>query len=218
MDKNIGSVIQYLKDTGQYDNTFILFTSDNGSSEPFEISDFRYASRVNLTLGKQFVPTINNSLSNLGNQTSDFNYGAWGSYVAASPLSGYKTSFYEGGTRPPLLIKAPQTSSAPSNNTNTNLVKSFVYVTDITPTMLELANVSHTTSYQGHDVNAMMGKSLKPLLDGTVEVVHPSDEAIGGEMFNNTSVRMGDWKATSYGAPPQWKLYNLTNDLGENTD
>ena len=63
-----------------------------------------------------------------------------------------------------------------------------------------------------------MGKSLKPLLDGTVEVVHPADEAIGGEMFNNTSVRMGDWKATSYGAPPQWKLYNLANDLGENTD
>ena len=37
MDKDIGRVIQYLKDTGQYDNTFIMFTSDNGSSEPFEI-------------------------------------------------------------------------------------------------------------------------------------------------------------------------------------
>jgi arylsulfatase A-like enzyme len=30
LDKNICRVIQYLKDTGQYDNTFILFTSDNG--------------------------------------------------------------------------------------------------------------------------------------------------------------------------------------------
>ena len=44
-----------------------------------------------------------------------------------------------------------------------------------------------------------MGKSLKPLLDGTVEVIHPANEAIAGEMFNNTSVRMGDWKATIYG-------------------
>jgi arylsulfatase len=91
-------------------------------------------------------------------------------------------------------------------------------VTDITPTMLELANVSHPTSYQGHDVHALMGKSLKPLLDGTVQVVHPTDEAISDEMFNNTSVHMGDWKATVYGIPPQWKLYNLANDLGENTD
>ena len=29
---------------------------------------------------------------------------------------------------------------------------------------------------------------------------------------------MGDWKATSYGVPPQWKLFNLATDLGENTD
>ena len=104
MDKNIGRVIQYLKDTGQYDNTFILFTSDNGSSEPFDIANVKYASGVNLTRAKTFVLTVNNSLSNLGNQTSDFNYGPWGSYLAVSPLSGFKTSFYEGGTRPPLVI------------------------------------------------------------------------------------------------------------------
>jgi arylsulfatase A-like enzyme len=66
----------------------------------------------------------------------------WESYVAVSPLSGFKTSFYEGGTRPPLIIKEAQvSSSSPSNNSNTNFVKSFVYVTDITPTILEFANV-----------------------------------------------------------------------------
>ena len=111
MDKDIGRVIQYLKDTGQYDNTFIFFTSDNGSSEPFEITDFQYASGFNLRR-KQFVATINNSLSNLGTPTSDFNYGSWGTYVAVTPLSGYKTSLYEGGVRPPAIIKAPQSMSS----------------------------------------------------------------------------------------------------------
>jgi arylsulfatase A-like enzyme len=216
MDQNIGRVIQYLKDTGQYNNTFIMFTSDNGSSEPFEIALFRYASGVNLTHAKQFVAAINNSLSNLGSPTSDFNYGAWGTYVAVSPLSGFKTSLYEGGTRPPAIIKRPH--SSPSSTPNGNLIKSFTYVTDITPTVLDLAGVSHPSTYKGHEVHALMGKSLKPLLDGTVQVVHPADEAIGGEMFNNTSVRMGDWKATSYGVPTQWKLFNLATDLGENTD
>ena len=219
MDKDIGRVIQYLKDTGQYDNTFILFTSDNGSSEPFEIALFRYASGVNLTHAKQFVAGINNTLPNLGNPTSDFNYGAWGTYVATSPFSGFKTSLYEGGVRPPAIIKEAESVSPPaSTNSSSNLVKSFVYVTDITPTILELAGVSHPSTYQGHDVHAVMGKSLNPLLNGTMEKIHPDDEAIGGEMFNNTSVRMGDWKATSYGYPPQWKLYNLATDLGENTD
>ena len=219
MDKDIGRVIQYLKDTGQYDNTFILFTSDNGSSEPFEIALFRYASGVNLTHAKQFVAGINNTLPNLGNPTSDFNYGAWGTYVATSPFSGFKTSLYEGGVRPPAIIKEAESVSPPaSTNSSSNLVKSFVYVTDITPTILELAGVSHPSTYQGHDVHAVMGKSLNPLLNGTMEKIHPDDEAIGGEMFNNTSVRMGDWKATSYGYPPQWKLYNLATDMGENTD
>ena len=219
MDKDIGRVIQYLKDTGQYDNTFILFTSDNGSSEPFEIALFRYASGVNLTHAKQFVAGINNTLPNLGNPTSDFNYGAWGTYVATSPFSGFKTSLYEGGVRPPAIIKEAESVSPPaSTNSSSNLVKSFVYVTDITPTILELAGVSHPSTYQGHDVHAVMGKSLNPLLNGTMEKIHPDDEAIAGEMFNNTSVRMGDWKATSYGYPPQWKLYNLATDLGENTD
>ena len=82
MDKDIGRVIQYLKDTGQYDNTLIVFTSDNGSSEPAEMTDFQYASGFNASLAPQFVAGVNNSLSNLGSPTSDINYGAWGSYMA----------------------------------------------------------------------------------------------------------------------------------------
>jgi arylsulfatase len=72
-DKNIGTVIQYLKDAVQYDNTFILLTSDNGSSEPFNIADVKFVSGFNQTQVKSSVLTINNSLSNLGSQTSDFN-------------------------------------------------------------------------------------------------------------------------------------------------
>ena len=34
MDQAIGRVVQQLKDSGQYDNTLIVFISDNGSVEP----------------------------------------------------------------------------------------------------------------------------------------------------------------------------------------
>ena len=33
MDYNVGKLISYLKEIGEYDNTFIMFTSDNGGSE-----------------------------------------------------------------------------------------------------------------------------------------------------------------------------------------
>jgi arylsulfatase A-like enzyme len=220
MDKNIGRVIQYLKDSGQYDNTFILFTSDNGSSEPFEMTHFKFASGVNLTQAKEFAPTIDNSLKNLGAANSDFNYGPWGSYLAVSPLSGFKSSFYEGGIRIPLVIKGPQAMSSATSNASTNLIKAFVFVKDLTPTMLDLAGVSHPSTYKGHEVAPMEGKSLKGLLEGKVDKVYADDETIPLELFNQTSVRMGDWVGIHDTTDKEdvWKLYNLANDLAENTN
>jgi arylsulfatase A-like enzyme len=31
IDHNVGKVVEYLKQTGEYDNTFIVFMSDNGA-------------------------------------------------------------------------------------------------------------------------------------------------------------------------------------------
>lgn len=31
IDQNVGKVVEYLKKTGEYDNTFIVFMSDNGA-------------------------------------------------------------------------------------------------------------------------------------------------------------------------------------------
>jgi arylsulfatase A-like enzyme len=220
LDKNVGRVIQYLKDTGQYDNTFIMFTSDNGSSEPTEVANFRFASGFNATQAPQFVAGLNNSLPNFGKVNTDFNYGPWGTSVATAPLTGFKTSFYEGGTRPPFIIKAPQTVSSPTNSSSTNIINSFAHVTDITPTILELANVTYPTTYQGREVHSPMGTSLVPLLDGTMPAVHAANETIPGEIFNQTTVRMGDWKALHDASdkPSVWRLYNLADDLGESTN
>ena len=137
-----------------------------------------------------------------------------------APLSGFKTSLYEGGIKPPDFDQNTTIITISSNNASSNLIKSFVYVTDIMPTILDMAGVSHPSTYKGHDVHALMGKSIKPLLDGTVEIIHPTNEAISGEMFNNTSVRMGEWKGVhmSYDKTGVWKLFNLATDLGENTD
>jgi arylsulfatase A-like enzyme len=225
-DKSIGKMIQYLKDIGEYDNTFIMFTSDNGTSEPVNMVDFKYAHGVDLAHAKQFVALQNNSLQNLGKPNSDFNYGPWGSYVAASPLSGFKSSFYEGDTRVPLVVKEPQASpaSAPGSNqtlpssAGKNMIKSLVFVQDITPTILAYANVSHPAAYKGHEVHPMMGKSLKPLLEGKVDKVYADNEPVAFELFNQTSVRMGDWVGIhdSTDKTGVWKLFNLRNDLGQN--
>jgi arylsulfatase A-like enzyme len=215
LDTNIGKVIKHLKDIGQYDNTLIIFTSDNGSSEPIEMKDL---ATVGTAEANKFFNTFNNSDANIGNADSLVNYGAWGAGAAVSPFSYFKTTQGEGGVRPPLVIKTPGTS----NQTASEIISAFVHVNDMTPTMMEYAGAKHPGStYNGHEVHPIMGKSLKPLLDGVVAQVYSDDEPVSQEMFNNTAVWMGDWKAVRNFQPVgdgQWHLFNLTADVGENTD
>ena len=217
MDNNIGKVINYLKDVGEYDNTLIMFTSDNGSSEPVEMKDLALGT-VTAAEAEAFVDTFNNTVSNIGNANSLVNHGAWGTPLSVSPLSYFKSSQGEGGTRAPFVIKLPDGG----NETNSEIVNAFVHVNDMTPTFLEYAGVQPTNStYKGQTVHAVMGKSIKSLLDGKVEVVHSDDEPISQEMFNNTAVLMGDWKAVKNQPPTsdgKWHLFNITADIGENTD
>lgn len=92
----------------------------------------------------------------------------------------------------------------------------------MTPTFLEYAGVPNPGStYKGQPVHPIMGKSIKSLMDGKVQMVHPSDEPLAQEMFNNTAVFMGDWKAVKNEPPSsdgKWHLFNITADIGENTD
>jgi arylsulfatase len=240
-DKNIGRLIQHLKQIGEYDNTLIIFTSDNAGSEPIQ---FPVGGVVSNAVNKKELPswfkTLNNTIPNIGNSTSSVNYGAWGSYLSVAPLSGFKTGTYEGGIRPPFIIKEPSTTStaatgsssalpAVTNITNTtnatasNVIKSFAFVTDMTPTILDYAKVSQPpagSTYKGNQTHPIMGKSIKPLLNGTVDRVHGLEEPIGVEMFNSSALFMGDWVAIWDGAHPtgKWQLYNYVNDPAQNNN
>lgn len=225
LDKNVGRMIDYLKSIGKYDNTFIMFTSDNESSEPIEILQFKYLSGINVTKGEERINLVNNSLHNLGNANSDFNYGPWGTFQSVAPFSGFKGSQFEGGIRVPLVMKQPASTIAnATTNVNTsshNQVKSFAFVNDITPTILDLAKVLHPDTYKGRPVHTLMGKSLVPILGGATDIVYADDEPVAMELFNSTSARIGDWKAihdTVTYASGAWRLFNVVNDPGENND
>lgn len=159
------------------------------------------------------------TLSNLGNGTSVINYGAWGAEPSAAPFSGYKTTEYEAGTRVPFIFKIPGESTQRSNTPSSNVIKAFAFVQDLTPTILEYAGVQQTgTVYNGHLVHHIMGKSLAGLFNGSVDRVYGENDMLAEEMFNNTAVWMGDWKAIKHEPPVgdgKWQLHNLVDDPTE---
>lgn len=106
--------------------------------------------------------------------------------------------------------------------TNPKIIKTFAFVNDLTPTILDYAGIHHTGStYKGHEVHTIMGKSMKSLLNGTADRIYGEDEIVADEMFNNSAVYMGDWKATKHPPPigdGKWQLHNIETDPGQNNN
>jgi arylsulfatase A-like enzyme len=174
MDYNIGKLIQYLKSTGKYANTLIMFASDNGSAEPIEMDKFA-ASGTTPEVLKAFLSKYDNTIANLGSANSFFNYGAWGTAASVSPLSYFKSTMGEGGVRAPFVIKLPQEaaataassspplSSSSSSTTSTQsqpkFINALVDVTDITPKFLYFTGAMHRCPYYHvMAVNQIIGK------------------------------------------------------------
>ena len=220
MDYNIGKMIQFLKDIGQYDNTLIMFTSDNGGSEPSDspviVAVFEGANEKELEEFK--AGGFNETFDAIGGKDSYWGYGWQGAVMSNTPYSGVKSTMFNGGIKPPFVIKEPNATNTPE----LDIVNEFVHVSDMTPTFLEYSNTTHPGSeYKGKQISPMMGKSIKPLLEGTVEKIHMDDEIISSEMFGNSAVFMGDWKARKNIFPigdGQWKLFNIKQDIREATD
>jgi arylsulfatase len=217
LDYHIGRIIQYLKDIGEYDNTLVMFLSDNGSSEAIELNNIVFTG-VSPEETRRYLSLNNNSIENIGNPDSAVNFGTWGQAQQVSPLSWFKTMEGEGGARVPFLIRPPITEQTSGDN---DLIKAFAHVQDIHPTILDYAGVQQPSNYNGHPVAAAPGKSMRPLLEGDVDKLYGDNETVSQEIFNSSAVWMGDWKALKIDPPlstGQWQLFNLTKDPGENND
>jgi len=207
MDYHFGRIVTFLKDIGEYDNTIVIFLSDNGPN-PWYSEDYPG------NRGSKWHAQFDNSIDNIGHPMSNYAYGMGWSSASAGPFDLFKMTVGEGGIRSPLLIAGPGVKGG-------RQVDSFGYVWDLMPTILEFAGVEHPEKYQGRQVERMNGKSLKGVLSGSTKTVYGADEFVCAEMNNGKWVRHGDFKAVRV-APPYgtgtWRLYNLENDPGETHD
>lgn len=208
MDHEIGRLVDYLKQTGQYENTVFLFLSDNGAegSDPYA------------TLGGRLWLDHNydRSLERLGGKGAYSIIGPSWASAAVSPLATYKFWAGEGGIRVPLIV-----AGVPGTQAN-RISQAFTHVTDIAPTLLQLAGVTPPDGrYQGQPVEKMIGRSLLPLLQGSAERTYPADQPVGYELSGNAAIFKGDYKLVR-NLPPigddQWHLYDLSRDPGEVND
>ena len=207
MDYHFGRVVDFLKDISEYDNTIVIFLSDNGANPWYS---FEYPGARDPDFSAQF----DNSLENIGHPGSNYAYGIGFAGGSNGPLNNFKLTVGEGGIRVPLIVSGPGVTAGVQSD-------AFTYVWDIMPTILELADVEYPAEYQGRRVEAPRGRSMVGILDGSASEIYSDQEFIGGEMGVGKWMRQGAYKAVSIAEPygtGQWKLFNVEADTGEAND
>ncbi|TWI52694.1 arylsulfatase [Pseudomonas duriflava] len=205
LDHEIGRLLEHLKETGEYDNTLILFMSDNG---PEAVSREK---AVSAWVEKQ---NFDNSLENIGRPNSFVTYGPAWAQVSAQPGRRYKQTIFEGGIRVPAFVHFPARIAK-------GVSREFASARDVMPTFLELAGVEHPgIRYQNRAVVPPQGSSMLPYLSGVEPRIHGSSRAMGWEQDGSAALRRGNLKLVY--APKatgkQWRLYDLSVDPSEQND
>lgn len=213
IDTNVGKVVNYLEETGELDNTFICFLSDNGA----EGAAYEAYPIVQGTMMQHLKKYYNNKIENLGNHDSFIWYGPRWAQAATAPSRLFKAYTTEGGVRVPFLMKPP--AGWAQKVEPGSITHQFSTVMDIAPTILEMAGVAHPAPrYQGREVVTMRGKSMVPYLEQTAPSIHEKEFINGWETCGRAAVRKGDWKIVFIPkpkGPERWQLYDLAKDPGE---
>ncbi|GAM86728.1 hypothetical protein ANO11243_047470 [Dothideomycetidae sp. 11243] len=214
IDVNVGKVVSYLEATGELDNTFICFMSDNGA----EGAAYEAYPMVQGEMMQHLQKYYDNSLANLGRGNSFIWYGPRWAQAATAPSRLYKAYTTEGGVRVPFVAQFPTSTPVPESAKG-GISPAFATVMDLAPTILEMAGCAHPApTYQGRTVVHMRGASMLSYVSGQTSSVHDADHVTGWETCGRAAVRRGDWKIVFIPkpkGPEKWQLYNLAKDPGE---
>jgi arylsulfatase A-like enzyme len=220
LDDNVGRVITYLEESGQLDNTFVFFMSDNGAES--DRSEKKPGMKENVTSGGFF----NTDYETLGTKRSWAYIGPGWAQATTAPYQRFKGFLAEGGTR------VTSFASHPTLVKSQSIDGQYLNVMDVMPTFLDLAGAEFDeTMVRGREVLPMDGTSFLAALGGAEEPVHPADKVFAFELHGQRALRRGDWKIVWEQEPlniwwddeaePHWKswrLYNLANDPSEEFD
>jgi arylsulfatase len=189
VDAEIGRVVEQLKAMNAFENTLIMFVSDNGASAEQMIRG---------DLHDRAAPP--------GSAKTFLCLGPGWSSAANTPLRLHKSWVHEGGISTPLIVHWPRGIAARGE-----LRQNPGHLIDLAPTVLELAGGTWPTTFNGQPVPPNPGKSLLPAFVKDGSVTHDS---LWWFHDGNRAVRVGDWKLVADHKSP-WELYDLRNDRSE---
>jgi arylsulfatase len=214
-DEQIGRLVAYLKETGQYDDTLIFLISDNGATPEggltgrFRVGGGRGADAMGI--GQMLA-----RLDEVGSPASEPMYQRPWAWLGATPFQKYKSTPYGGGVRDPLIV------TWPAGIRDRGAVRpQFVDAIDITPTVLDVLGIQAPEVFAGVPQMALQGRSIRQTF---ADPRAPTRTVQFFELYGNRAIRSDGWRAiathengTSFDRD-RWELYDLSHDFSESVD
>ena len=195
VDQKIGELVQKLKDLGEYENTIIMFASDNGSEGVFN------EKKTNKRTVDDGAP-----LEMLGSMEYYGFLGRKWATVSNTPLQKHKLSSRQGGICSPFIVHWPKGLTTGRGAMNETYLGHFI---DVMPTLVEITGAVYPTEHNGSPVLPMSGESFLPQLRGSNEL---RTTPIFWQYGSGKAVWERSWKAVYDG---EWMLFNMDDDPNE---
>ena len=192
MDREIGRIMEQLRAMNAFDNTLILFLSDNGASAEMMVRDDGHDPNA--------AP---------GSAETHLCLGPGWSTVSNTPFRRHKTWVHEGGISTPLIAHWPAGIQASGE-----LRRTVGHVVDVVPTVLELAGAARPAEIEGTVGPTSPGRSLVKSFSQDDPALH---ESVWWLHEGNRAILMGQYKAVAAKDQP-WELYDLLSDRSEQSD
>ena len=198
MDQNLGRIITRLEESGELENTLIIFLSDNGACAEFNPLGFDFEESRNNILN------TGARLDSLGLSGTYISYGSGWAMTSNTPLNLYKHYIHEGGISTPFILYWPAGIHNPGR-----IDKRPAHIMDVMATCVEVSGATYPETNNGTRVIPLEGISLLPVMKG----MEAKERNLGFEHEKNRGYLKGDWKIVSEEfRGTDWELYNISED------
>ncbi|MEQ9592378.1 MAG: arylsulfatase [Cyclobacteriaceae bacterium] len=207
LDYHVGRLIQFLKSEELYENTIVIFISDNGAAG----NDL-----YNEAWSQDYIRArYDNSYESMGGVNSFVSYGPQWAQAGAAPFNRYKGFTTEGGTLAPFIV------SGIGIPTTGEVRDDYFTVMDLAPTFYEIAGIKYPNGLSNDHTMPLLGSSILGNILSANIPIHDSNYGVGLEHRARMFYRKGDWKIVNVEGPyaeNKIQLFNIASDLGETHD
>jgi arylsulfatase A-like enzyme len=215
VDENLGRLRTALEELGEWDDTLVLFTSDNGASkEGGTTGTTSYYTHLGGDVG---IEKDHARLDLIGGPQTMPHYPQGWAMACNTPYRLYKTTTHAGGRQVPLIVSWPQRIADPGA-----VRFQYGHLSDVLPTVLDVLDANAPRERNGRALKQPTGTSLLPVITDPDAPDRHTEQFF--ELQGNRGYYRNGWEVVSLHRPlakftdDEWELYDLTTDPTETTD